>query len=284
MKIKLLILSLLFLPAFANAADIVSHGTLGSGLEMYWAFEEGDGAVRVDATTTGQLTDNNTVVQTTGKIGNAASTSRVAGSYFSNPDNASTSFTGSLSMNVWLKPGAVPATSESEGLIGKGNGDRAYYYAYGFSNCAGSNFELYVALDPDGSGPTPGQHCHALGTSPISSASWTMITIVYDTGVDDTEYFVDGTSVETDTGVPASIFDGTSALLVGGNAVFNTHVFDGGMDEMGLWSRPLSGTEVTALWNSGDGLAFEEAAAPATPDPEVFIIFSLIAPLRPFFV
>jgi len=39
------------------------------------------------------------------------------------------------------------------------------------------------------------------------------------------------------------------------------HAFDGLLDEVGIWDKALTSTEVSDLYNSGNGLPYEAAAA-----------------------
>ena len=61
--------------------------------------------------------------------------------------------------------------------------------------------------------------------------------------------YVDGESDETPVAFSSAINTNTGALTFGNS-------FDGAMDEVGFWSRALTSTEVTALYNSGDGLQY----------------------------
>jgi hypothetical protein len=60
----------------------------------------------------------------------------------------------------------------------------------------------------------------------------------------------------------------SSSIAAATGSVNNTHGFaiggqydgtillDGSMDEVGLWNRVLTGAELTALWNSGNGVTY----------------------------
>jgi len=67
--------------------------------------------------------------------------------------------------------------------------------------------------------------------------------------------------------------DFTDAFTIGGYPL-STYM-DGRMDEFGIWRRSLNSTEISALYNNGSGLSyndFEEEEEEPEPDPEYFSI------------
>ena len=53
-------------------------------------------------------------------------------------------------------------------------------------------------------------------------------------------------------------------LLIGSDVGGPNADFNGAIDEVGVWTKELSSTEVTALYNSGDGLAYGTASSSTT--------------------
>lgn len=88
-------------------------------------------------------------------------------------------------------------------------------------------------------------------TSAISTGTWTMLTMVAD-GTDLRLYF-DGTQ----EGTPAALtnLDNTAEqpLWIGRE---DTKYWDGLIDEVGVWERALTPTEVTQLYNGGSGISY----------------------------
>jgi hypothetical protein len=70
------------------------------------------------------------------------------------------------------------------------------------------------------------------------------------------------TSLYINAGTPSTTtFSGTRASTTYSVGAFSRPTdtaadFDGSLDEIGIWSRALSSTEVTALYNSGNGLQY----------------------------
>ena len=67
--------------------------------------------------------------------------------------------------------------------------------------------------------------------------------------------------IAVDEGTPVTIAwtsggrDSTGAFYIG-NSADTFSAFDGVIDEVGLWSKVLSATEITDLYNSGAGFAY----------------------------
>jgi len=78
--------------------------------------------------------------------------------------------------------------------------------------------------------------------------------------------YKDGTSVET-SAVSTSIPTGHTLTIGDDNA--DTGGLNGTYDEIGVWSRALSSTEVTELYNGGSGLALSAFA----PTNSAFLLF-----------
>lgn len=68
--------------------------------------------------------------------------------------------------------------------------------------------------------------------------------------------YINGSLVST-SGTLINYLTNANALsfVVGASDVLNGYL-DGQLDEMGIWSRTLSGTEITTLYNSGAGIQY----------------------------
>ena len=97
-------------------------------------------------------------------------------------------------------------------------------------------------------------------TAPIVNGNWQMLTFVNNkTGI---IVYINGTQVQY-AGVGASWTNATWNLgSVTTGLGFN---YAGQMDELGWWTRALSSTEVTQLYNGGAGMTYISTAAPNPP-------------------
>ena len=79
----------------------------------------------------------------------------------------------------------------------------------------------------------------------------------------------DGELVAEAAGSP-NFANSSSNLLIGGNpeapAAEGPRSWEGLIDDVGVWSRPLTPAEIALLWNNGDGVPISEAINPADSD------------------
>lgn len=155
------------------------------------------------------------------------------------------------------------------------------------SSAANSAFDAGTFIAGDGRSGTPTQNLlirpnqpGGVGTDPVASASctsggtnynaidtggqklndgnWHMITGVF-SGTNLIVY-VDGTSKATVTS--AAKANGASGGIGANNNNGSTIQFtNGAIDEVGVWSRALSGSEITTLYNGGAGLQYPFTAS-----------------------
>jgi hypothetical protein len=92
----------------------------------------------------------------------------------------------------------------------------------------------------------------ALGSGP-NIGEWTHICIVYDVIAELITAYVNGSSIVTET---ASInLNNGCSIYLGYELAGNSYLI-GNIDEAGIWDRALTGGEVSALYNGGDGLTY----------------------------
>lgn len=99
-----------------------------------------------------------------------------------------------------------------------------------------------------------------IGNSVFSASTWYMITVtwdgtnlkIYKDATEDTPYFEDtNDSINTDDTDTRRIVIGA----YGYNSVLSQY-FNGKIDEVGVWNRALSSTEITELYNTGSGFVY----------------------------
>lgn len=223
--------------------------SLLTGLRGYWKLDEASG-VRASQVNGLTLTDNNTVGSAAGKISNAASFVAASSEYLSIADNALLSFSGSYTISAWCYIDPVPAGFAA--IVGKDVGaiGVSEEYAIVYSGSAGSNrlvFYHFGALGSvnieDGTGAPPG-------------ATWLHVIAWYDSSGTPSINIQrnNGTIYTNSTAVPAPI-SGTAPFALGarGDGVV---LWDGRIDEVGLWDRILTTPERAQLYNSGAGVTY----------------------------
>ncbi len=227
---------------------------LTDNIVSYWKLDEASGT-RADSVGSNTLADNNTVLSAAGKINNAADF-ELANSESLSITNASQSglgFTGTFSVSFWMYLESA-ADTNGTALLGKslGTGNQRGYVFMAAPTA------LYAFFSPDGTDPSQQQ---ATFSTTISATTWYHVVFVYTSGATESlQCYVNGSSVSTDTTFAQSIFSNTADFIIGASPLAGSYM-DGLIDEVGVWSRALSGAEVTSLYNGGAGFTYPFSTA-----------------------
>ena len=238
-----LLLPLLLTPLF-------SHADLTTNLVAYWKMDEDTGTTASDATGnghTGTLTGSGTTWGT-GIINYATVFGGTSGNFVSVPASAALEFTGDFTINVWIYPTGYPSGLLTRVFDDQNGGSPGYDLAIG--NDTPFAYERFTAN---------GVNIQKAGIIVLNQ--WQMLTAVVTSGGGVTLYY-DGTS-ET-TGSTGSL-SAASVTIAIGNRADGARQYIGRIDEVGAWSRALSSTEVSQLYNSGVGLQYPFTVAAPTP-------------------
>ena len=221
---------------------------LKTNLISYWKLEEASGT-RVDAHGSNDLTDNNTVTSATGKSGNAADF-EAGNSEYLNITDASQSgldITGDLSINLWVNFESL-TTGRMISKSDFGTADRAYSFLW--VNTVTDYLRLYLYDGVTEYEPT-------VAWTP-STATWYMLTVVYDASAGTQDYYVNGSQQGTQqTGAVNSIRNSTANFNISA-AQGDVNYFDGLIDEVAIWNKTLTTAEITEIYNAGTGLFYDD--------------------------
>jgi hypothetical protein len=229
---------------------------LTDSLIAYYKFDESSGNAS-DASASGYtLTNHNTATYGTGKINNGVTLALSSHQYLSHSDNADFSFAGNFSVSFWLKLTQLPSSAGAEFTVlakwlNTGN-QRSYLLDIDTSN------KIYVQITDVGGAGTNTLVYASTALDSGDVGTWHHWVFVYTAASPSVTIYKDGSSVGvTNTLLQStSIFDSTADFIVGGKFTGTTENLDGSIDELGLWKRTLSSTEVTSLYNSGSGLQY----------------------------
>ena len=100
-----------------------------------------------------------------------------------------------------------------------------------------------------------------------STSDWTHAVAVIDYANDTMTVYMNGSETATSTESQwgnSAIADVADSVHFGAQRDGSAAWFNGLMDEIGIWGKALTSTEVTALYNSGDGLAYGTASTIST--------------------
>ena len=231
---------------------------LRDNLVSWWELNETSGT-RYDAHGTNHLTDNNTVLYGTGKQGNCADFEDTNSEYLSITNAAQTGLspTGDFSVSAWFKAESQPASGYEFAIVSKTAGGAGGSYMFTYLNSSGT-YKLYAALYDSSAPGTNVNYFSAAQT--LSNGTWYHLAFVVTAASGKVEFFVNGSSIGSVT--DASMNDINTCTAPFNIGAFNSsnRFMDGILDEVGFWSRALTSTEVTSLYNSGNGLSYADTA------------------------
>ena len=215
---------------------------LTDNLVGFWELEEAAGTTRLDALGTTSLTDHNTVGRGTGIVGNAAVFVSASSQYLTAP-SSSTLQTGAIdfSLQVWVKFTSFPNTQM---LIAKDDGSGAPEYEIIVSTAPAIVFRIFNGGFVD-------------VTSSLTPSSGTWYHII---GYHDSVNHVQGIIINNGTPDTVSSTGGPTTnnfnFSLGVDDTSTGRFVNGTLDQVGLWKRVLSGSDITSLYNSGSGLSY----------------------------
>lgn len=200
-----------------------------AGLVLAMGFEEGSGTTTSDASGTGNngtLTGTSWI--TTGRFGKALSFNG-SSARVTVPDSASLDLTTGMTLEAWVNPATLG----------------------GWRDVVFKSVDMYYLMVSSGQSDAPatgGTYCSSplLGTTPVPLNSWSHLAATYDGAA--VRLYVNGVQVASraQTGL---INVSTASLTIGGDTTFGQY-FQGLIDEVRVYNRALSASEIQADMNS----------------------------------
>lgn len=214
---------------------------LKDNLVSYWKLDSG--ALTTDSAGSNTLTNNNTVGEGTAKLGTASAdfgSSNTNKSF--NVPNLGISGATSRTIACWIKTSANQGTIFSSGV---NSADTAFHFGVGLSGTNNGKMEVSTW---SGTG--------VISPNTIHDGNWHHVACTYNGGVANAtniKIYIDGIDSEATGGSGFAQNTTNSNYGIGYLRVSNSAYFSGMIDEVGVWSRALSSTEVAYLYNSGIG-------------------------------
>lgn len=258
-------------PIFLAATALVSQGAaVHTGLLSYWDFE-GDyndkaGSIAGNANTVDDNGTAGSAVTNTGggPLGSYGGFNRTGAAGTDNvvtvPKSADTIAAGeSLTVSAWFRVDAFDG-GNWQGLIAHGestdwrvarqNGSSTLGYAGGTADIGGG----------------------AGGPDVLTGSLWHHVVAITESGVS-TRLWIDGALISTSGGAPTLSNDTRATdLLIGGNQQpgGDLRAWNGGIDDVALWNRPLTAAEIGEVYNAG--LAGTSLGAIGVPEPSTGLL------------
>lgn len=218
---------------------------LKTSLISHWSLEEASGN-RADDFGSNTLTDNNTVTQNTGKVGNAGQFTAANTETLSVADNAGLSVTDvDFTIAGWIYLDSLGAvrTWASKSTDPTDRGWAAYI---------NSDDKAHFVVRNSGDSAYVDVTASTFGA--LSVSTWYFIICDYDSTGDTI-----GISVNNGTRDTAALAGGTRDtavdFILGADSVTND-LWNGRIDEVAFWKKLLSVSDKAAIYNSGNGLAW----------------------------
>lgn len=211
---------------------------LTDNLVSHWKLNEASGT-RADSHGSNDLTDFNTVTSETGKLGDASSHNQANNEYLTSTAAGLNLSDRDITVAGWFK---IATGASSDGYIFMPGGGTAWAFRY----LTGPSIRVYFG----------GSLRHTVSFSALDT--WFFLVGTYNAATDTLKTYINGTEV----GSTSSILGTTSSTFgiggIGGNADSTMAA-----DSVSFWDRVLT-TEISDLYNSGDGLDYEGFAGGTT--------------------
>jgi hypothetical protein len=258
------------LSAQVVAPSVVSPG-LANGLDGYWTFDETSGGIAHDSSGNGF---NGTLVSypinqgtwTSGKVGGALQFGGPNTHQYVQVPNFSMP-TASMTLTAWVWANTTPSWAT---IAANWNGA---WGAFNYSTFGSTpNMSLYVA---DGGSP-PGivNVDYGVSSTSLSVNQWHFLAFVANSQTATVTFMQDGV-VTGGFGYGGQLFASSSQLNIGDDPSDTSPgqgYWDGKIDDLAIWTRALSSSELTGIYNAG--LAGQSLLT-LIPEPSVPALLSL---------
>lgn len=256
------------IPAGSTLAvpTVAPGGRVSDNLVAYWPLDEASGNA-LDVAGTTPLTAINAPGTTTGKVVTARTFARASNRYFRSANVPALQVPNTdFSFSVWV---FLQGASGMQTIFGKDQ-----------QNVAETMREYTLEHDLSGLPAVNQLRWYVRGlTNPakwtgITQNVWHHVVCVYETATKAQRLYVDGAGPVTAFGTTAMTYTGNEFRVgtsydAGPGRAFESNSLDGALDELSMWKRALSASEVAWLYNGGAGRSYAEVNPPVSVDQAV---------------
>jgi len=257
---KLLLILFVSMFLVASVSAYAWDAELSNGLVSYYSMNTNSSTLVYDSLGINNATQSGTPPPKfySGKVNNAVNLSSVNLNMLNitNEANFDYLFKGdqNFTISMWIYH-VADAQDYEEGIIGKGLASGAATF-FAIDTLDANNFNMYFQ--------ETGSNIRAMKTTsaPIIYNQWVHVVFVYTGGLYNSGwiFYQNGSlgSVAVKNSVGANPVISNDYLPILGAGYFNTenYLWNGGMDEVAIWNRTLNSSEVTKLYNNGNGITF----------------------------
>jgi len=248
-------------------------GAWRSEFKGVWHMQEASGT-RYDSSGNGNdLTDNNTVASTAGKIGTAADFEKDNSESLNRADSASTSITDDLSIVAWYKPETIATNHRIANKSYFGANKASYSF---FITSDGS---LQTSYSDDGTINDSHYIVHKTDSVQMSAGTLKHIGFTFDISAENSIFYVNGSAVADSliygSTIGASLHDNNSTFDIGARVTDAADYSDGVLEEVWLYAGILTPGWIATAYNNqnatGSFYAIEDITPAAADTGNMFL-------------
>jgi len=220
-----------------GTATSASSSTPASGLVAHWKMD--DNAANTTVTDSsgkgnhGIARRNTSALSTPGKF-DGALTFNGSSDYINCGNNSSLDLTDNFTVAAWIKPHSF---SYLAGIVSKYHIPDARSYTLRLNKNSPYNKLMF------------GGHTNVTSVSTLNADQWYFVVGMRDSGVG--KIYINN---RFDASAPVSILSSSDSLYIGMDYKPDARHFDGVIDNVTIFNRKLSGTEINTLYNEGLGI------------------------------
>jgi Concanavalin A-like lectin/glucanases superfamily len=225
--------------------SIGGRSTLLNGLRVYYKL----GDLTDSSGNSLTLTNHGGVTFTAGKVNNAANFVSASTQYLSHADAAPFQMgTGDFSYALWIK---FTATG-THAVLDYGQAGNTAGYATDAVDFGSGAVGFQIALSDGSRANYP-----FINTTHhnFNDGNWHLLVVTCSRSGNMVAYVDNVVEGSVSTSTATGSVNSTHGFALGAD-YFGTYLFDGSLDEFGLWNRVLTSTEITHLWNGGAGTTY----------------------------
>lgn len=219
-------------------------GLAGGSLVAYWTLEQASGT-RADSVGANNLSDNNTVTGNPGKVGNACQFTAANSEYLSIPSTPALSM-GDIDFTIagWVY---LDTLGVARTVFAKASTDAIF--EYGLTVQASNQMVFYVTAN----GTTVVTIANTSVT--LAASTWYFFVAWHDSTANTINLQVNNGTIAS-TAHTTGIFNGGHTFRLGAIGAAALDLWNGRLDETGIWKRVLTATQRSSLYNGGTGRTY----------------------------
>jgi YD repeat-containing protein len=212
----------------------------GSGPVGYWKFDEGSGTTTADSSGIGNTGTLTNTTWTTGEFANALSFNGSSSNVNMGTGTGLTDlYLGGMTVSAWIKPAGSGGGGGGR-IVDKDNNDSGWFFAMSGTTTVKFSSDQFATSQPS-----------RTSSATISLNTWQLVTATWDGSTNGANIHIyingslaDGTSAN---GSGAASTDSGTPFTVGNRTTDNARGFNGVIDDVRVYNRVLSSSEIAAL-------------------------------------